>query len=230
MKKANVRFLKIILIFFLLSDMTSANSTESYDKGWAVATIIGTMPQSTSFKYYLEPQLRVIDDTYFFNQFLILGGFGYQFKPNLILFIGPGWIVTKTTDNIMIHENRYWQQLNWRVWDNPDFNLNSRTRLEERKNTREPQLSFRFRERMWLRIPFKHWEPYSLSLYDEAFFNLNHPQWVSPYRFEQNRAFVGISRTLFKSILLDVGYLNQYSNSFVKQVDNVLLLSLTITN
>ena len=106
--------------------------------------------------------------------------------------------------------------------------LNSRTRLEERQRIDQSIVAFRLRERLWLRIPFKRWERYSFSSFDELFFNLNHPSWTSPYLFEQNRAFIGVAKQLSKSTILDIGYLNQFLHSTNNQTDNVILLSLTM--
>lgn len=145
-----------------------------------------------------------------------------------MLFIGPGWIPTKTPENNTYTEKRLWEQLNWRILNNSNLNLNSRTGLEERQRSDQSQIAFRFRERLWLRIPFKKWRSYSFSCFDEFFFNLNHPRWTSPYLFEQNRAFVGIAKQLSKSAILDVGYLNQFVHSFNNQADNVIMLSFTM--
>jgi hypothetical protein len=223
-------FLTTMIVFFLCIGLNPANSTVSYNKGWVVSTITGPLQDGSSFQYYFEPQLRLIDATYFFNQFLLLGGLGYRFSDKFTLYALPGWIVTKTPGGVMTHENRYTEQLNWRVLAKPRFNLNSRTRLEERQNVDESRMAIRFRERIWLRIPFKIESKYSFSIYDEGFFNLNHPEWVSPYLFEQNRAFIGISAQLSKAILMDVGYLNQYLRSFTRESSNVLVLSFTVTN
>lgn len=231
MKKLNTAlFLTMVLGLFL--ETSSAYSTRAYNKQWVVATVIGSMPVNPVFKYYLEPQLRFIDDHYFFNQTLQLGGLGYQFNKNITLFAGPGWVITKTPSGQSTHETRYWQQLNWLILNKSSLNINSRTRLEERERTDTAQMAVRFRQRIWMRIPFEKWERHSFSIFDELFFNLNHPYWVSPYLLEQNRAFVGITTQLSKSMLVDIGYLNQYlrpsnTNSIS---DHVFLVSFTITN
>ncbi len=229
MYKAKYSFwIKIIVGFFLSWGIQSVNATKTYSKDWAVANIIAPLAENSSFKYYLEPQLRLIDTPHVFNQFLLLGGLGYQFNPDVMFFIGSGWISTKTPTNTTFTERRLWQQLHWRLLNNSNVTLNNRTRLEERNHTTQSQIAFRLRERLWLRVPFKKWNGYSFSCFDEIFFNLNHPRWTSPYSVEQNRAFVGIAKQLSKSAVLDVGYLNQFIHSFTNQSDNVLLLSITM--
>ncbi|WP_133137136.1 DUF2490 domain-containing protein [Legionella rowbothamii] len=222
-------WIKIIVSFFLCMGVQTANSTRVYSKDWAVVNIIGPVSENSSFKYYVEPQLRLIDNASVFNQFLFLGGLGYQFNPNLMFFVGPGWILTKTPANKTHTEHRWWQQLNWRIANDFNFSLNSRTRLEERRQSNQSQTAFRLRERLWLRIPFK-WRDYSFSTFNEFFFNLNHPQWTSPYFFEQNRAFIGVAKQLSKSTIMDLGYLHQSIQSRTHETSNVILLSLTMIN
>jgi len=202
---------------------------ESLNKDWSVATIMGSFSNKPSFKYYFEPQLRLIDNSSVFDQLLLLGGVGYQINTDLLLLLGPGSIITNTSQNKLLHENRLWEQLNWRIKNSPDLNINSRTRLEERKITTTSAVAVRFRERVWIKVPIKNWNGYSFSCFNEIFLNLNHPLWVSPYLVEQNRAFIGIATQLSKSTIMDVGYLNQYIHSVKNELNNVLLLSFTVT-
>jgi hypothetical protein len=219
---------RLFFILFLLIGVNPAYSTESYTKYWSVATIIGPMPTNSLFKYYFEPQLRLINDPYVFNQLLLLGGLGYQFHPTMIFFVGPGWILTRNSQGIMIHENRLWEQLNWQAVNTSYINVNSRTRLEERKNTDFASVAFRFRERVWVRIPIKNSEDYFFSCFDEIFLNINHPKWVSPYLFEQNRVFIGFGTTITRSTLIDIGYLNQYIHAETNKLNNVWLLNFSV--
>ncbi len=218
----------ILFSLFLLIGIKSANSMESYDKYWSVAIITGSIPNNPSLKYYLEPQLRLIDDRYVFNQLLLLGGLGYQINKDMTVFLGPGWIIYKLPQGRESQEIRLWEQLNWLLVNTPRLNINSRTRLEERKDISVPQIAIRFRERIWMRVPFKNWDKYSFSCFNEIFLNLNHLQWVAPYFFDQNRAFIGISKQLSKSTIIDAGYLNQYIHSVKNRLDHVLLLSFTV--
>ncbi len=123
-----------------------------------------------------------------------------------------------------------WQQLNWQIVDTAPLTLSSRTRLEERINPDQPGTAERFRQRLWLRKPFKPGSNYLFSINDEIFLNLNHPHWVSPYTFEQNRAFIGMAEKVSATIMIDVGYLNQYLHNVKNFDDHVFLISLTVKN
>ncbi len=222
------KFLSFTLAGCMSVFAMATNGMESHTKLWSVGTVIGLVSPDSQVKYYLEPQLRLIDDKYKFNQFLFLGGLGYQFNSDVMVFVGPGWVVSKNPQGKVFHEYRIWQQVMWRAYLSPNLVINSRTRLEERRNLDAPQLAYRLRERVWARIPLQHWSGHSLSMFDEMFFNLNHPQWVSPYLFEQNRAFVGVGTQMSKSTVIDVGYLNQYIHNRVNRLDHVLLLNVTM--
>ena len=62
-------WIKIIVSFFLCLGIQTANSTRTYTKYWSVASIIGPISENSSFKYYLDPQLRLIDTPSVFNHF-----------------------------------------------------------------------------------------------------------------------------------------------------------------
>lgn len=216
-----------LAVLITIAGSSTVSATRSYNKQWDGAVVVGSIPKSP-FQYYLEPQIRFIDEADIFNQFLLLGGMGYPFSSTLSLFAGPGWILTKTTQGDTTNEIRFWQQLNWGAVRNSTLSLDSRTRLEERINTQYSQVALRFRERLWIRMPFKNLPKYSFSFFDEVFFNLNHPEWTSPRSFEQNRAFIGIAKQLTNNVSIDAGYLNQYLRSNRIRMDNVLLVLFSV--
>lgn len=202
----------------------------TYTKFWLPLVLVGPLPGSERLKYYVEPQLRLIDDSTVFNEFFALGGFGYKFNKRFYLFGGPGWVVTQVPAGPLINEYRFWEQLNYELVDSLRWSVHNRTRLEERQTTGNTNTAVRLRERLWVRIPL-HWaDRYSLSCFDEVFFNLNHPTWVSPQAFAQNRAFVGISYNFTHSMVVDFGYLNQYfRDRDFNHYDNVIMAIFSIT-
>lgn len=227
---------KIIKIYFLLVTfivscliMKPVFSMVYHTKLWTSAIVLGSFSDNPKLKYYYEPQIRFIDDSYKFNQFLFLTGLGYQINPNMVLLAGPGWIITENTQGVTNNEFRIWEQLNWNILPNQSLSLISRTRLEQNQRINNAGVAVVLRERMWLRIPFKNWEGHSLSLFDEVFFNLTQPKWTTQRFFSQNRAFLGIGTQLSPSTILDVGYLNQYQLTSPIQLSNVLLVTFTVT-
>lgn len=214
-----------------MPSVSFGNEIKEHTKLWSTAVFIGPLIKDTKIKYYLEPQLRLIDDKYKFEEAFIYAGIGYQTTPDLILFLGDASVVSRKTTGNYVHENRVWQQANLSVINNDSFNLLSRTRLEERKNLSESQWAVRLRERLMVRIPLRNWVTHSLVLSDEVFFDLNHPKWIGNNNvFAQNRAFIGIGTKISKQTSFDIGYLNQYQFTNPNQMSNVLLLSLNITS
>lgn len=220
----------LLLLMLMVSSASFGNDIEEHTKLWSTAVFIGPLINDTKIKYYLEPQIRFIDNKYKFEEALLYAGIGYQTTPDLILFLGNAWVTSRKSTGNYVQENRVWQQANWNPINTCLFNLLSRTRLEERKNISEPQWAFRLRERIMVRIPLKNWENHSLVLFDEVFFNLNHPKWLSNNNFfSQNRAFIGIGTKISTQTSLDIGYINQYQFTNPKQMSNILYFSLNIT-
>jgi hypothetical protein len=231
MNKKNIRlFLDmeyriIVFMILVLFSYTIRAGTETYNKQWTTDVIIGSLSKDEKIKYYLEPQLRLIDNSYVFNQAFFMPGLGYQFSPSVLGFIGPGLVFTKNTAGETYYEYRLWQQLNWQAVNMPSIRVDSRTRWEERERSNESQVSLRFRERLWMHIPIAYSQQYYFSTFDEVFFNMNQPSWVAPRFFDENRAFIGIGKQLTQSTFLDVGYLNQLEFGPPREMNNVLLLS-----
>lgn len=217
----------IFLLLLLLSGVSLGN-VEHHTKLWNTAVFVGPLFKNSKIKYYFEPQLRFIDNRYKFEEAFIFLGIGYQTTSDLTLFLGGAEVISKRSTGENVYENRIWQQANWDVVKRKSFNLLSRTRLEERKRNSESQWAVRLRERMMARIPLKNCEKHSLVLFDEVFFNINHPRWVSNKFFSQNRAFFGIGTKISEQISFDIGYLNQYIFANPDQMNNILLLSLNI--
>lgn len=220
--------LKQCFFICLISLISCFDAKGNVNKFWFVTTYTAPLKQNSALRYYLEPHLRLMTRSSFFKQSLMLGGIGYQLNPAIILLTGVGSVLTQTAQGRLLHESRYWQQVNWLAWNTFKANLNIRFRLEERHIQLDPQIAIRFRERAWLRVPIKNWKGHYVSSFDEIFFNFNHPNWVSPYTFEQNRFFIGLGTQITPSTMMDIGYLNQYLHSYKNEWENILFLSFTI--
>lgn len=223
--KSMKHYIKLSICILLM--FCSNAKAENYTKQWTTDVIIGSLPESEKFKYYIETQLRLIDDHYVFNQAFLLTGLGYQLAPTVIAFMGPGLVVTKNTQGDTYNEFRLWEQLNWLAINNTSIRLDSRTRAEEKFRSNESQVALQLRQRLWMRIPISHSKQYYFSTFDEVFFNLNNPVWVSPRFFEQNRIFVGLGKQLTQNTLVDFGYLNQLQLGPPRQMSNVIFLCFT---
>ncbi|MDI1352622.1 MAG: DUF2490 domain-containing protein, partial [bacterium] len=66
--------------------------------------------------------------------------------------------------------------------------------------------------------------------WDELFFNIIKPSWVSSGTVDQNRAFLGVNIFTSTESALSVGYLNQYEfKSNANQMNNIIFISFNVT-
>jgi Protein of unknown function (DUF2490) len=224
-----IQSLASIATVLIMVSSSRVMAADSYLKQWDSAVFTGSIRKS-NYQYYLETQIRFIDDPYLFNQSLLIGGLGYRFNSSLTIYACAGWIVDKLITGKLENEIRFVQQINSMIYEESSFSVSSRTRFEERKKTEYSEIAYRFRERLWLRIPYQYNPVFSFSFFDEIFLDLNHPQWVSPDFISQNRAFVGMGYQYSPHITIDVGYMNQLLISRRNQVDHVLLFLFSINH
>lgn len=227
MKKTLV--LQLILLLSAVCHDVAFAETQGSTRSWNTAIITGPLSANKKIQYYLQPAVYFIDDKYKLHYTFFYAGVGYQPSPDLVLWLMDGYYYIQNSNGTLSHQNFLREQLNWDVKRTSRMDVSSVTRLEERKNFAETQWALRFRQRGMLRLPFRHWENHSLVVFDEVFFNLNHPKWVNSNSvLEQNRAFVGIGTQLTKEVGFDIGYLNQYQIRTVNVMGNVLYLVFNI--
>lgn len=221
----------ILLLFMLSLFGVSASFSETHGetKLWALAVITGPFMDNSKVRYYLQQQINFVDNKYKFHNAFFFTGLGYEFDTGNNIWMLAGYNYIKENSGRIRRLDMFRQQLDWRLTETNDFLINSVTRLEERKDTKEPGWAVRIRERVMLRVPFKNWEKHSLVVFDEVFFDLNHPSWINSNTFfEQNRAFIGIGTTLSKHVFFDVGYMNQYQIRKKNVMSNILFFMLNV--
>lgn len=217
------RINKALLIILLSLCFFGNPCTASVTKFWSLLTLNGNYD---NFLYTLEPQLRLSSTPNLFNQFLINGSGGYQISNEWQFWLGQALTTTSqdAEPNDLI-EYRFWEQL---VWQHrfAQFEIRSRTRLEQRKSFDFPDWENRFRERIWFNFPVT--EIISLDLSNEIMMNLNNVQWISTNTWDQNRLYFGISQQISTSTILSAGYMNQWIFTSPTQSDKVFLINLQI--
>lgn len=224
------KHIKVFLVLCLGVFTPIVNAVEHYNKLWLSSKWVGPLRGNNDpAKYYCDAHLNLIDNTYVFEQAYASIGLGYQTSPNFQIFLVNSYVVSEKLNGQMRQEYRLWQQANWVMHDSPTYSLASRTRLEERKDFAAAPIAVRFREMVTLRVPIANWPRHYYMVFDEVFFNLNHPYWVSDSFFQQNRAFIGISTDVSKTVSVDVGYMNQYVFGNSQQSNNVLYINFNVS-
>lgn len=220
----------LLLFLFFISKQSCAESREEHTKIWTSAPITGSITEDKKWNYYVEPQLRFIDNKYKFYTFNLYAGIYYQTSPNLSLWLGVFRNYERSLSGNTTQQYRLWEQIIWNILNNPAVLLTTRSRLEERKRLSESEISYRFRERIALRFPIKNLDNYYWVVADEGFFQLNRPDWVSKSVFSQNRASIGIQIPVNKNMFCEIGYLNQLEYSQPNQMNNVLYIALNLSD
>lgn len=213
------------VLFFLISHVSYAAAMITHTKLWVDTPMTGAITMDKKWGYYLEPQLRLIDDQYKLEQFNLYAGFYYQVLPNLSAWFGA---YRQLSNEPGRQQYRLWEQMTWDVMNDDALSLSSRTRLEQRKNINDAEIAHRLREKITLTLPMRLLTNYFLVLADEVFLQLNQPAWVTNRFFSQNRASIGIKIPVNKDTAYEVGYLNQFQYGNPNQMSHVLYLTVSL--
>lgn len=137
------------------------------------------------------------------------GAAGFRVTPLISFWGGFTWISPNQDNSPGTY--RPWQQVIWELESkNPVMVFQNRTRLEELKQTDQPEWLWRVRERWRLAFPGLLGKKFTPVIYDEVFFNINEPAWINAGVLDQNRAFIGIDTPPWKNTFVEFGYINQY--------------------
>lgn len=231
-----IRFMMIAPgVFCILTNFHAVAfaTVKQHAKVWNFTSVIRPLSKDEKLKYYLLNELKFNDDKYKFNEEAFWLGLGYQPNSDLSVWISDGYYLTKSlVTGGFYNENVIREEIDYVLINASNklkLQLLNTTRFEERKRAFETQWSIRIRQLFTLILPFSLWENYSLLLFDESFYNLNHPKWIhSNSLLEQNRIFIGIRYQISKFVSFDAGYLNQYQMRNTDENSNVFYSSLNI--
>ena len=197
---------------------------------WNGFDIIGDLVARKTWKYYVDTEFQLIDQTYNLQNWYASFGVGKQLTSRLLVFLTNRFLVGRQgTTGEVNNEYRLFQEADYELIVKPKYYLANRLMLEERKRFGEVPIAFRLRERLMLRIPLPFWPMHSFVISDEAFFNLNQPAWVSQNFYSQNRFFIGFGTIISKKFNFDIGYMNQYLIGTTNQMNNVIYFNINIT-
>ncbi len=200
-------FLSIALLFVFL--FAIAEPLQQQGGVWAIYTQFGNIKNKKAL-YLFKADLRMFGANAFYDEAVLEAALGAPLNNALSAWLGysaiPLW------DNVngrMDFEQRFWQQLKWNIVKNRSIRIALRSRLEQRQFSGADQIALRLRERLsmtFLNVISKGITP---LIYDEFFFNLNHPAWVVNKAFSQNRAFIGINFSVGENSKFQIGYMNR---------------------
>ena len=205
---------RLAFVFALsIAPLSWAHATDDRPGIWTVFTATDTFPANTGksrWSYWFDAQARFPDLGSGATQFLARPGIGYQQGKNLQMWAGYARIESENAAGFSRHENRYWQQLNWKAASALGGVFTMRMRLEERlvSTGNDTGLVLRFMTRYTRPIGAAGDKKLMISL--EPFYDLNDTDWGGEAGFGQNRAVVGIGWKLNDRLSLSGSYMNQF--------------------
>lgn len=213
----------LIGVFFILifpSPKMIAKELQQEFKVWNELAVQNAFKEGSKWHYLLQENLRLRTEGKALEEGIARLGLGYTLTQRTRLWLGYDHRAIYP-ENRFEKEQRSWQQISHDIFSSRSLKISSRTRFEQRYRTGEPGTSSRLRQQFAFKIPVNN--TVCGILHDEIFLNLNHPVWVSSYRFEQNRLFVGVEFPAHSKTKIIVGYLNQYIQTNPKSIINHVL-------
>lgn len=211
----------------LLAGAVPARAAESDFQVWSPLILQGDL--SKRWRGYFELQPRFGAKATELDRFIVRPAVGYRLNRHVSVWLGYLW--TPIPEPEFSNEHRIFQQL-LAEHRAGKLSITNRTRLEQRMLEDADGTSLRLRHMLRLAYPIDPKKKWAVVLYDELFWNLNTVRSGPESGFDQNRIFLGLSRTVNQSVRLEGGYLWNFINQTgtrPNRNNDVLVLSLIYT-
>lgn len=189
-------------------------------------------PDWKNVRWWLDLQARWREDGSELDATFVRPALGYSLTSRVTVFAGYMLATTFPAGASDRTEDRLWQQLTWNVPVDGGYQLQWRSRLEQRFVEDADDTGWRFRQLLKYTQPASADGRRYLSLIDEVFLDLNDTDFGQELGFSQNRAFLGLGWFLddAKTIAFEGGYLNQWiSRPGDDRMNHVLSLNLLVS-
>ncbi|MDP1604263.1 MAG: DUF2490 domain-containing protein [Legionella sp.] len=182
------------------------------------------------YGYVLEGRFK--NQSGLFYQGLIQGQLGYSLSDTTQAWMGYTLIpntVVEPTGRVSHTIQRIYQQLIKELINTPEYEVFSRSRIEERHRLGEHGIGLVYRQLLIVNLQRLSWhDEYTPFISNEVFANLNKPAWGSQKPFNQNRLIMGWSFPCGKHNC-QLAYLNQFLVSrYNNEQNNVIFFSLIL--
>ncbi len=208
-----VRRFACALVLIAIAPAPTPVSAQTIEDGrtWWNVTLQEEAGTMSPWRWYFEVQGRMRDGVDALDQLLVRPAVGYDLTNRSSVWVGYGYTPGFPVSGDVLTENRAWQQY---LWNRPFARAQfvSRSRLEERAIEGNDVLAWRFRQQTRFTRPLPV-SRLSLLLWDELFVHLNSTRRTAS-GFDQNRLFGGVAVAVNPAARFEVGYMNQYLDSF----------------
>jgi len=206
---------KLITILLLLISCLAppAYAAKHYFQSWTNLKWNGKIKES-KFHYVLDSEARLVAANPTFNQGILAAALAYDLSKRTTIWLGYTFVPTQPIGKHTFQlEHRSWQQILWRAPKRRYIIPTLRTRLEQRYAMDKRGVALRLRQKVAITLaPILGIAPKDATpvIWDELFFNLNNPSWITKNTIDQNRVFIGYAIPILKHTTFAIGYLNQY--------------------
>ncbi len=221
----------IIFVLFIFFSYKGFAYNSSF-RTWLNLTYNDDFKSNPNWLYGFLLEGRFENQPGLFYQGLVHGQIGYFASQRIKVWLGYAWLpATRVVLKRRIHSTieRLYQQIEINALNDFNYQLFTRSRIEERRRVGDKGINLLFRQRMMWDFPFLLVNnSYSPFLSNELFINFNHPTWTNQKIINQNRAMFGFNFPC-APYLCQIAYLNQYLvERSGHQMNNVLYFSLTV--
>lgn len=204
-----VRFIVVLVVSVLGTGLSTDSRADSFteDSGYWTTTSV-SHDLGPLWRAGLTVQTRTQGDFSDLERTVLRPSVSYNVTGRTWVTAGyDAHFIELPTDRL---EQRAWQQLQT-AWPLSFATLSGRVRLEERFIENVNGTAVRLRLMARTDVPFQGTQ-WTLTASNEYFVGLNDLEFGPSDGFDQNRAYVGVSRPLTDSLSLELGYQNQYVN------------------
>lgn len=204
---------QLVALLVLLALPGIARATEDNTGLWAVFSTTDAFSTETGasrWSYWFDAQARLPDLGSGATQFLVRPAIGYRPGNNVQFWAGAARIERENAAGVNSHENRLWQQVNWKAGNALGGTISMRTRLMQRNLSTgdDTGLVLRFMTRYTRPIGSSGSKNLVISV--EPFYDLRDTDWGGDAGFAQNRSVIGVSWKLNDRLTLTTSYMNQF--------------------
>ncbi|NTS39729.1 DUF2490 domain-containing protein [Flavisolibacter sp. BT320] len=233
-----IKFKHPLFFFAALLMLTVSGNAQQQFSGWAGS--FNTFKLNNRFSLHFDAQLRSTNDLENVGAILLRPGLNYHLNKNLVFT--AGYLLNSSrrtvgTASSLLSEHRIWQQalVNQKV---SKVALAHRFRFEERfipkAKISGDELAtdgydqvFRFRYFIRGILPLVPGTTFSsgpfAALQNEVFLNTGNTTAVNGKAFDQNRLYGAVGYRFQGKMDIEIGYMNQYSNTRTAFVNNHIL-------
>jgi len=206
--------------------------TNQLGSSWNQLKIKGFLPGTNKkIKYMVEPNIRLVFNKNVFFENVTHIGLGLHVADHITIWQGYGPNPFRNNEGKLGFEQRLWQEIYMGFYPTEIFHFSARSRVERRWINLTPGISWRWRHKSLFKVKIKEKKVHPV-IFDEVFFNITNPLWVSKSVLNQNRAFIGCDIYLpyfGQKSFLRIGYMNRYATGrLLNTVQHALWLEMNI--